>query len=83
MELDGIATWEDIIPILMVTIFILIIVFPLIHVLASKRSHGGAKFGWFIAVFCFSWLAYIVFLIATQPQKDAQSINKTLTSHYS
>ena len=62
---------------------VVVIVFPLIHVLASKRSHGGAKFGWFFAVFCFSWLAYIVFLIATQPQKDAQSINKTLTSHYS
>jgi len=67
MASDGM---EIIIPIIIVTIFI--IVFPLIHVLASKRSHGGAKFGWFMAVFFFSWLAYIVFLIATQPQKDAQ-----------
>ena len=43
---------------------------PLIHVAASNRSHGGAKFGWFVAVLFFWWLAYIVFLIVTQKTAD-------------
>ncbi len=66
MVLSGISIWQ-----LLIIFFIL---FPLIHVLASSRSHGGAKFGWFAAVFLFSWLAYIAFLIVTQPAKDAQSV---------
>ena len=65
MGLGGISIWQ--------LLIIFLILFPLIHVLASSRSHGGAKFGWFAAVFLFSWLAYIVFLIVTQPAKDAQS----------
>jgi putative effector of murein hydrolase LrgA (UPF0299 family) len=43
---------------------------PMIHVVFSSRSHGGAKFGWFLAVLFFSWLAYIVFLIVTQKTID-------------
>lgn len=66
MGLGGISIWQ--------LLIILLIFIPIIHVLASSRSHGGAKFGWFVAVFLFSWLAYIVFLIVTQPQKDAQSV---------
>lgn len=66
MGLGGISIWQ--------LLIILFILFPLIHVLASGRSHGGAKFGWFAAVFLFSWLAYIIFLIATQSAKDVQSL---------
>ena len=47
-----------------------IFLWPLVHVLKSDRSHGGAKFGWFLATFIFSWLAYIVFLIVTQSAAD-------------
>jgi hypothetical protein len=55
---------------LFVIVLFLILLFPLFHVLISIRSHGGAKFGWFLAVFFFSWLAYIVFLIVTQKNAD-------------
>ena len=48
-----------------------IYLFPMLHVLLSRRSHGGAKFGWFLLVVFFSWLAYIAYLIITQPAKDA------------
>jgi len=63
MGLGGISIWQ--------LIILIALLFPIIHVLASKRSHGGAKFGWFLAVLIFSWLAYIIFLIVTQSTKDA------------
>lgn len=69
MGFTGTSVWQ----LLIILLTLFIILFPLIHVLASDRSHGGAKFGWFAAVFLFSWLAYIVFLIVTQPAKDAAS----------
>lgn len=59
----GLSGWE--------LIFILILFLPPIHVLISSRSYGGAKFGWFLATIIFSWLGYIVFLILTQPPRDA------------
>jgi hypothetical protein len=51
-----------------VAIFIIFFV-PIIWVLVSSRSHGGAKFGWFIVVLFFSWLGLAVFLIITQSSK--------------
>ena len=48
----------------------LFVLFPILHVLLSSRSHGGAKLGWFIAVLCFSWLGWMVFLIGTQSEAD-------------
>jgi|TARA_R110001583_G_C5359137_1_gene381372 uncharacterized membrane protein len=66
MGMGGVSIWQ-----LLIIIMLLI---PIIHVLVSNRSHGGAKFGWFLAVFIFSWLGYIVFLIVTQSTKDAQGI---------
>jgi len=39
---------------------------PILWVLFSGRSRGGAKFGWFIVVLMFSWIGLAVFLIATQ-----------------
>lgn len=48
-----------------------LILFPLLHVLFSRRSHGGATLGWFIAVLLFSWVAWVVFLIVTQPEADS------------
>ena len=53
--------------------FGLLIVFvglPVLWVIVSGRSHGGAKFGWFIVALLFSWLGLAVFLIATQSKKD-------------
>ena len=55
--------------ILLAIAFIFIV--PPVLVLSSSRSHGGAKFGWFICTLFFSWLAYAVFLIMTQKQKDS------------
>ncbi|MCH9742087.1 MAG: hypothetical protein K0U21_02655 [Proteobacteria bacterium] len=49
---------------------LLLLFFPMLHVLVSARSHGGAKFGWLLAMLFFSWLAYIVFLIVTQKNID-------------
>ena len=53
-------------------LILVLFLIPVVHVLVSSRSHGGAKFGWFLATVFFSWLAYIVFLIVTQGRKDAQ-----------
>ncbi len=49
---------------------LLLLFFPMLHVLVSARSHGGAKFGWLLAMLFFSWLAYIVFVIVTQKNID-------------
>jgi membrane protein implicated in regulation of membrane protease activity len=56
---------------LSIALLILFIVYllPIIWVLVSGRSHGGAKFGWFIVVLFFSWLGVAVFLIVTQAPK--------------
>ena len=47
-----------------------IYVLPLLWVLVSGRSRGGAKLGWFIVVLIFSWLGFAVFLIATQAPRE-------------
>lgn len=52
--------------ILILLIIFIVAVVPPILVLSSNRSLGGAKFGWFVGTLFFSWLAYIVFLIATR-----------------
>lgn len=53
-------------------LLILIIIFaPIVHVLTSERSHGGANFGWFLAVIFFSLIGYMFFLIMTQPDKKS------------
>ena len=51
---------------------LLIMVLPLIHVILSSRSHGGAKLGWSLAVVFFPLLGYIIYLIVTQPAKKAE-----------
>lgn len=43
---------------------------PLLWVVLSPRSRGGAKLGWFIVVLLFSWLGFAVFLIVTQSPRD-------------
>ena len=60
--LGGISIWH----------LLLIMVLPLIHVILSNRSHGGAKFGWSLAVVFFPLLGYIIYLIVTQPAKTVQ-----------
>lgn len=60
----------DLPQLMIVLMSVLLFVVPPILVLASKRSHGGAKFGWFILAVCFSWLAFAGFLIMTQNNKD-------------
>ena len=43
---------------------------PILWVLFSSRSSGGAKFGWFIVALCFSWLGLAAFLILTQVKRN-------------
>ena len=52
-------------------IFLAVLLLPIVCVLFSSRSHGGAKFGWFLVVLFFSWLGFAVFLILTQKSRDA------------
>ena len=54
-------------------LILLIYLTPIIWVLASGRSHGGAKFGWFLVTVVFSWLGLAAFLIITQASKDRRS----------
>lgn len=72
--MGGIDQEQVVLGIILIGLFILFIG-PLIHIVASRRSHGGAKFGWFLAYLFFSWIAYIVFLIITQKTVD-QNIRK-------
>jgi hypothetical protein len=51
-------------------LIILVMFVPIIWVLASGRSHSGAKFGWFLITLFFSWLGLAAFLIFTQGSKD-------------
>ena len=60
---------------LVVVVVGLVVVFylaPLLWVLASGRSRGGAKFGWFIITLWFSWLGLAAFLVLTKPPKDRE-----------
>jgi len=48
------------------------IICPLL-VLFTSRTHGGAKFGWFIIAFLFSWLGFAIFLIFTQKPQVSEA----------
>lgn len=63
---------DDILVLLVVLFIVLIYLTPIIWVLASGRSHGGAKFGWFLVAIFFSWLGLAAFLIITQAPKDSR-----------
>ena len=54
-----------------ILLFVVLYLAPLLHVLWSPRSRGGAKAGWFMLVALFSWIAYPVYLIVTQKQISA------------
>ena len=60
---------------LSIALLILFVIYlvPIIWVLVSGRSHGGAKFGWFFVTVFFSWLGLAAFLIVTQASKDRRS----------
>lgn len=66
MDAGGVSIWQ------LLIVQLIIVVLPLIHVIISSRSHGGAKFGWSLAVVFFPLLGYIIYLIVTQPAKKAQ-----------
>jgi hypothetical protein len=67
--------WQD--PSFWVLLTLLIVAFlyltPVIWVLFSGRSRGGAKLGWFLVVLFFSWLGLAVFLIVTQALRNRQN----------
>jgi len=62
-------TNDQILGLSLLILFIIYLV-PIIWVLVSGRSHGGAKFGWFLVTVFFSWLGLAAFLIITQASKD-------------
>lgn len=71
---------EEIFALLIVLIIIFIIyLVPMIWVLVSGRSRGGAKFGWFILILFFSWLGLAAFLIFTQVTKLDKSRSGSLS----
>ena len=47
---------------------------PILWVLFSSRSTGGAKFGWFLITIVFSWLGFAAFLILTQTAKARKQL---------
>lgn len=53
---------------------------PFIWVLLSGRSRGGAKFGWFLVVFSFSWLGLAAFLIVTQAHHNRPKRQSIITT---
>lgn len=61
--------WEDATPWVALGFVALFYLTPILWVLLSSRSRGGAKFGWLIVVLLFSWLGFAVFLIATQASR--------------
>jgi hypothetical protein len=63
----SLSLWEEAIP--FVILFVVFLV-PIIWVLLSSRSHGGAKLGWSIVAQFFSWVGLAVFLIVTQAPRN-------------
>ena len=67
----GSTLWDE--AILFVILLVALYLTPTVWVLFSSRSHGGAKFGWFIVALCFSWLGLAAFLILTQASRNRPS----------
>ena len=44
----SITVWQEMVPFAIFGAIIVCWIFPPLFVLASDRSHGGAKFGWFL-----------------------------------
>ena len=63
----GSTLWYEAMPFVILLVALLT---PTVWVLFSSRSHGGAKFGWFIVALCFSWLGLAAFLILTQASRN-------------
>ena len=68
--------WGDILRpevMLLLALFVTVVIIfvPFIHILFSRRSPGGAKFGWLLAALFFPILSYSVFLICTQRVADS------------
>jgi hypothetical protein len=58
-------------------------ILPLLFVLFSSRSHGGATFGWFIVTLLFSWLGFAIFLIVTQkPRRGDVAKSNRIDPHF-
>jgi hypothetical protein len=66
----GTTLWYEAIPFVILLVALSVYLTPTIWVLASSRSRGGAKFGWFIVSLCFSWLGLAAFLIFTQASRN-------------
>jgi hypothetical protein len=69
------SVWQDpsFLALLTLSIVAFIYLTPVIWVLLSGRSRGGAKLGWFLVVLFFSWLGLAVFLIVTQALRNRPS----------
>ncbi len=63
-------TEVSILQVLILLAVIVIVIGPIVHIVLSKRSCGGAKFAWFVAAFVAPVLTYIAFLMITKPVED-------------
>jgi Na+/melibiose symporter-like transporter len=68
-EWDVFVSWGGLV-VLAFIVIAFIWLFPTLFVLFSGRTHGGAKFGWFLITVFFSWVGFAVFLIFTQRPKE-------------
>ena len=50
-------------------VVLLFFYWPVVHVLVSQRSSGGAKVGWTVITILLSYLGWAIFLIATQKNR--------------
>jgi len=53
-----------------ILVIVVILFWPIVHVLISKRVTGNAKYRWATLVLLTSWFGYIAFLIKTYPDKN-------------
>lgn len=61
---------EETAALIVISVILLAYFTPPVWVLFSRRSEGGAKFGWFILTIAFSWVALGAFLILTKAPPD-------------
>ncbi|HPG39382.1 MAG TPA: hypothetical protein PLP19_01050 [bacterium] len=58
-----------------IMIILLVIFFPPILVLVSKRANGSKKYGWLLITLFLSWLGYLLFLLITNKPVENGNAN--------
>ncbi|VAW97974.1 hypothetical protein MNBD_GAMMA21-706 [hydrothermal vent metagenome] len=53
-----------------ILVIVVVLLWPIVHVLTSSRVHGNAKYTWATIVLLTSWFGYLAFLIKTRRTDD-------------